>query len=72
MKPKGQPEILNVYGKMYKLCVFRVETFDENGIPEECTFIPDDRVVELSDDKSKNFFMTAYVPRVMLTRKPTE
>lgn len=54
-------------GKVYYDCVLlRVESRDEEGRIESLTFIPPDRMVELSEDASKNEFIFAYVRRDLI------
>lgn len=45
----------------YCMGVFRVLTKDEKGRPEECVFLPEDRIVELNKNGGDEF-MTAFVP----------
>jgi hypothetical protein len=47
----------------YVLVILRVQSTYENGTPEDLTLITDDLVCELSEDSSKNKFITAYVPK---------
>lgn len=54
----------------YDLVLLRVETRLENGAPDQVTIVRDNQTVELSQDKSQNHFITAYLPREMLNRGP--
>ena len=63
------PELLNVNGVVHKRVLLRIETFDEDGRPESLTLIPDDRMIELSQDQDKNQFVTCYVPRHMILKR---
>lgn len=58
---KSPIRTVNIGGKVHRLCVLRVESRDENGLPENLTFVPDDRAVELSTDPEKNHFMLAWI-----------
>lgn len=49
----------------YVWVVLKVNTVDEQGRPEECTVITDDRMVELAGGEE---FVTALVPRVVMER----
>lgn len=50
-----------IAGKRHVLAVFRVETRDEQGRPENCVYIPPDRTVELSSNPDENHFFCAWV-----------
>lgn len=65
-KEQKNPNIIVLNGKKFKATVFRIEAYDEKNRPEDCVLVPDDRIVELSDDKTKNNFMVCYVPLIML------
>lgn len=54
-------QIVNIGGKQHRLCVFRIESRDEQGRPESLTFIPDDREVELSTNPDANQFILGWV-----------
>lgn len=54
-------------GDAYKLAVFKIVSKDELGRPEECTYVPDERVVELVGGEE---FMTAYVPWEVARKRP--
>lgn len=69
MRGRDLPKRIDQHGKSFKLTVFRIESFDEDGLPENCTLVPDDRTIELSQDKEKNQLMLCYVPVVMLRKK---
>ncbi len=51
------PRVVNIGGHPFRLCCFRIESWDENGVPERLTHIPDDRTAELSDNSDRNHFM---------------
>lgn len=37
---KSPIRTVNIGGKVHRLCVLRVESRDENGLPENLTFVP--------------------------------
>lgn len=45
----------------YELRLLRVESYYEDDSPEDVVILKDDCVVELSDDETRNHFVTAYV-----------
>lgn len=62
------PEYITSAGRLHRLSLLRVISFDEAGVPEELLYIPPERMVELGDNDE---FMTAYLP-VEMTRPVTE
>lgn len=67
MAQKKAPRHIDIGGVVYKLCVLRVQEFYEDGTPEDLTRIKEDMTCELDPvDKTKNTFITAYLPRKVL------
>lgn len=60
MVMEKQPEVIRIRGKKYRLTLFRISNLDEDGRPEECVMIPDERAVEIASEKE--LFMVCYVP----------
>lgn len=48
-------------GKILRAAVARIQSRYEDGMPEDITLLRDDMVIELSEDVSKNHFITVYV-----------
>jgi len=61
-RPK-QPDKLVIGGKTFVLLVLRVESFREDGRPDEVSIVYPDDVAELSTDTTKNVFLTGYLHR---------
>ncbi|MFZ2875452.1 MAG: hypothetical protein WAZ94_13345 [Phycisphaerales bacterium] len=62
---------VQIGGKAHRLVVLRVEAFDENGVPQECSVLLDDGVAELSRDERDNHFILAWIPAVTLLPRPS-
>ena len=66
----SRPPARKIIGsEMYAITLFRVESRDERGRPEELTLITEDRIVELSEDPSKNQFIFAYIREAELAKR---
>lgn len=62
---------VNIGGKPFRLCVFRIDSWDENGVPERLTHIPEDRTAELSTNPDHNHFMLVWCSVVGVAPNPT-
>lgn len=69
-KQPKKPRFLILGGEKFVPSVFRVEAFDEKGRPEKLTMIPDERTVELSEDKRDNYFLIVYANEKSLRPNP--
>lgn len=57
-----------------KMCfVFSIEEWDENGVPRKLTLRGDKEVMDTAKIVESGVeFMTAYIPEIMLVKKPTK
>lgn len=63
---KRLPDHIDVCGEVYKLTVMLIHAKNPDGSPSLMTRIPDDRKINLAGGEE---FMTAYVPRAMVTKR---
>jgi hypothetical protein len=66
----GKPSRINIRGEIFEAIVLRVETFDEQGRPETLTMIPEERVVELSQNPRDNHFLVVYASKQSVGPNP--
>lgn len=53
--------------------VFSIEEWDENGVPRKLTLRGDKEVMDTAKIVESGVeFMTAYIPEIMLVKKPTK